>query len=204
MRCHHGRHHPARARLESEASLLDTDVQELLNTKELARDEPASGPQLQWATHTEFSDYREVARAQLLCDSPDGCWRRERFCSTWAVVGLGLGMQGGVVVVPLADGPSGVAHPSDSYKVVFIEIASDLEGQLDIISEVPEGSIRFSPDGRLPHIPSLVRLAAWDDRCIVVDEGCVLPTPGSAKEEHASLLFAKKLILTISGVSGMI
>ena len=91
-----------------------------------------------------------------------------------------------------------------SCPVVFIEIASDLEGQLDIISEVPEGSVRFSPDGRLPHTPSLVRLAAWDERCSGVDEGCVLPTPGSAEEEHASLLFANKLILTISGVSGMI
>ena len=99
-----------------------------------------------------------------------------------AVAGLDLGMQGGDVVVPLADGPSGVAHPSDSCLVVFIEIASDLEGQLDIISEVPEGSVRFSPDGRLPHTPSLVRLAAWDDRCIVVDEGCVLPTPGSVEK----------------------
>ena len=48
-----------------------------------------------------------------------------------AVVGLDLVMQGGEVVVPLADGPSGVAHPSDSCPVVFIEIASDLEGQLN-------------------------------------------------------------------------
>ena len=53
-----------------------------------------------------------------------------------------------------------VAHPSDSCVVVFIEIAADLEGQLDIISEVPEVPIRFSPDGRLPHTPSLVRTAA--------------------------------------------
>ena len=34
--------------------------------------------------------------------------------------------------------------------VVFIEIAADLEGQLEIVSEVPEGSVRFSLDGRLP------------------------------------------------------
>ena len=38
-----------------------------------------------------------------------------------------------------------------SCAVVLIEVAVDLEGQLGIISEVPEGSIRLSPDGRLPH-----------------------------------------------------
>ena len=35
-----------------------------------------------------------------------------------------------------------------------------LKGQLDIISEVPDGSIRFFLDGRLPHILSLIRAAA--------------------------------------------
>ena len=90
----------------------------------------------------------------------------------------------GEVVVPL--GRWRVAHPSGSCTVVLVEIAADLEDQLDIISEVPEGSIRFSPDVRQPHTPSLVRTAAWDERYSGVDEGCVLPTPGSAEEEHAS------------------
>ena len=40
--------------LQIEASLLDSDVLGLLVTEELAGDVPASGPQLQWATHTEF------------------------------------------------------------------------------------------------------------------------------------------------------
>ena len=91
-----------------------------------------------------------------------------------AVADLDLETLGGGVVIPLTDGPSGAAHPSDSCAVVFIEIAADLEGQLEIVSEVPEGSVRLSPDGRLPHMPSLVRTAAWDERCVGVDLGCVL------------------------------
>ena len=35
--------------------------------------------------------------------------------------------------------------------------------------------------------PLLVRLAAWEERYSGVDEGCVLSTPRSAGEEHASL-----------------
>ena len=49
------------------------------------------------------------------------------------------------------------------------------------------GSIRFSPDGRLQQTPSLIRTAAWDERYIGVDEGCVLSTPCSAEGTHASL-----------------
>ena len=45
---------PVRTPLEIEASLLDSDVQGLLGTEELAGDETTSGPQLQWATHTDF------------------------------------------------------------------------------------------------------------------------------------------------------
>ena len=72
--------------------------------------------------------------------------------------------------------------------MVCFKIASDLEGQLDTISEVPEQSIRFSPDGRLPHTPSLVRFAAWDERFSGVEEGGVLSTPRiCGKEEHAGL-----------------
>ena len=78
-------------------------------------------------------------------------------------------------------------HPSDSRLVVFAEITSDVDGQLAIISEVPEGSIWFSPDGWLPHTPSLVRLAAWDKSYSGVEEGCVLSTPGSVEEAHTGL-----------------
>ena len=45
---------PARTPLEIDASLPDADVQELLGTEELTGDEPARGPQLQWATHTKL------------------------------------------------------------------------------------------------------------------------------------------------------
>ena len=38
-----------------EASLLDSDVQELLGTEEVAGDELTSSPQLQWAAQAEFS-----------------------------------------------------------------------------------------------------------------------------------------------------
>ena len=92
----------------------------------------AGGPELQWATHTEFPTFFHP-----LTSAGGGSAQR------------------GEVVVLLADGSAAVAHPSDSCPVVLIGIASDLEGQLDIISEVLEGSIRFSPDGRLPHTPHM-------------------------------------------------
>ena len=100
--------------------------------QELAGDEPISVLQLRWATHT--AECREVARAQLLRDSPGICWRRGVFAvPVRAVAGLDLETQGGEVVVPLADGPSGVAHPLDSCAVVFTEIAADLEGGLFLV-----------------------------------------------------------------------
>ena len=86
---------------------------------------------------------------------------------------------GGILGVPgvAVAGPLGAAHPSDSCGIGFIETAADLESQVDIISEVPKGSIRFSPDGRPPHILSLIRAAAWEERCSGVDGGCVLSPP---------------------------
>ena len=53
------------------------------------------------------------------------------------------------------------------------------------------GFIRLSPDGRLPHIPSLIRAAAWEERCSGVEGGCVLSPPGSAEEKHAGLSLAE-------------
>ena len=70
-----------------------------------------------------------------------------------------LGTHDGAVDVPLTDGLSGTA-PSDYRKVTIIDIAADLESQQEIVSEVPEGSILFSSDGRLSHLPSLARSAA--------------------------------------------
>ena len=60
---------------------------------------------------------------------------------------------------------------------MFIEIAADLESQLEVISEVPAGAIRIF---REP-----ARAAAGDERC-----GGVLSaqsTPGSAEEGQARL-----------------
>ena len=45
---------PACTLLEFEARLLDSNVQGLLATEDLAGKEPVSGLQLHWATHTEF------------------------------------------------------------------------------------------------------------------------------------------------------
>ena len=101
------------------------------------------------------------------------------------VARLDLGTQESDVDEPLTGGPSGSAHLSVSCAVVLIMIAADLESQLEIVSEVPRESIRFSPDGRLPHIPSLVRTAVWDERCSGIEESCELSPPGSAEEEHA-------------------
>ena len=55
---------------------------------------------------------------------------------------------------------SGAASLSDSCTVVLIEVAAAPESQLEIVSEVPGDSIRFSSDGRVLHLPSLVRIAA--------------------------------------------
>ena len=100
-----------------------------------------------------------------------------------AVAWIDLGPQEGEVEVPLTGAPSGAAHPSDSCVMVFIEIAADVESQSEIVSEVPAGAAWFSPEGGLPHIPSLVRAAAWDERCVGVS------TLGSADEGQARLSF---------------
>ena len=76
---------------------------------------------------------------------------------------------------------------ASSCEMEFIEIDADLESQLDVISEVTEESFRFLADGRLPHIPSLIRAVAWEESCSGIDAGCVLSPPCSAEEEHAGL-----------------
>ena len=48
----------------------------------------------------------------------------------------------------------------------------------------PKFSIRFSSDGRPPHIPSLIRTAAWDERCSGVEESCALSLPGPRKKNR--------------------
>ena len=125
---------PVRTPLEVEARLPDFDVQELFGTEDLAGTKLTSGPQLKWATQNEFPSVVRVVRTQLLRDSTHSGWGRR----PW----------GCVVDVPLAGGPSGAAHPSDSCAVVFIEIAADLESQLENCSEVPGNPSDFRRDGR--------------------------------------------------------
>ena len=129
--------------------MLDSDVQGLFGTEELAGDEPISSFQRQWAYHTEFPSVVKLFELNCCSIPVTAAGSGGNFCSTCkSSCRLDFKTQRGEVVAPLADGPSGVAHPSDSCVVVFIELAADLEGQLDIISEVPEVTIRFSPDGR--------------------------------------------------------
>ena len=91
---------------------------------------------------------------------------------------------GGIVAVPgEAVAGLGAAHPSDSCAIGFIEIAADLES-LEMVSATRAESIGFSPDGRPPLIPSLIRAAAWDERCGGIEETCTLST-GSADAGHA-------------------
>ena len=72
--------------------------------------------------------------------------------------------------MPLTDGLLGAAHPSDLCAMVLLEIASELDGQLEVVTEVPEDTLGFSQYGRLPHIPSLIRIASWDERCSGFEE----------------------------------
>ena len=183
---------PVRTPREMEASLLDSDVQELLGAEELAGDELTRQSAPSMGCSDRISECREVVRTRLLRDSTCSGWERRHFCGA-CKSGL-LGTLESDVDVPLIGGPSGTAHPSDSCAVVFFtQTASDFESQLEVVSEVPGGSIGFSSDGRPPHFPSLVRIAAWDERCSVVEESCALSAPGSAEEEQAgsSLAVAK-------------
>ena len=166
---------PVRTPLEIEASLLDSDVQGLLGTEELAGDETTSGPQLQWATNTEFPSV--VRLFELNC----------------CAIPLTAAGREGEVVVPLANGPSGFAlHILRTLARWYSSrLLPTSTSQLDVTSEVPEGSVRFSPDGRLPHTPSLACIAAWDERCSVVDEGCVLSSLWHALRSWSLVIFAK-------------
>ena len=79
---------PARTLLGIEASLLVSDVQELFDTMELAGHEAVSGPQLQWATHTEFPSVLK------LLELNHSGWRRRRrrfysSCKSGCQSGLG-------------------------------------------------------------------------------------------------------------------
>ena len=79
-----------------------------------------------------------------------------------AVAGLDVGKRRGDVDVPLIGGPSGTAYPSDSCAGGSFRGSG---ASRKIVSGVPGEFIRFSPDGQLPHTPSLVRTPASSERC---------------------------------------
>ena len=61
-------------------------------------------------------------------------------------------------LLKLMQAPSYKRCYTDSCVVVCIEIAAGIEGQPEVITNAPSGATWFAPDGRLPHIPSLVGL----------------------------------------------
>ena len=100
---------------------------------------------------------RGVVRTQLLRDSSHSDWRQRHFrerslARFWDTGWRRRRTPGGL---------SRTAYPSDSCTVVLIEIAADLESQLEIVSEVPGDSIRFSSEGRL-----LKALRSWEARLL--------------------------------------
>ena len=168
---------PVRTPLEIEASLLDSDVQGLLGTDELDGEEPISGPQLQWGYSYRISECRDVVPAQLLRDSTDSGWEWRLLCNTCKGSSCRSGFwdAGSCASFRLSCGG------------IHRDCCRPRRPAGYFISIVPEGSIRFSPDGRLPHIPSLVRFAARDKRFGRIDGGCVLSSPRSAEEDHTGL-----------------
>ena len=172
---------PVRPPHEMEASLLDSDVQELFGPEELARDEVTSDLQLQWATQTEFPSVVRLfslkSCAIALTAAGDG----------GAVAGPDLGSR-----EAMSTCPSQMDRQELHILLIparwYTEIAADLKGQLEIVSEVPE-EIHPILTRRTATTYNVVgpNCTAWDERCSGVDEGCALSTPGSAEEEHASL-----------------
>ena len=111
---------------------------------------------------SRFSEYREAIRARMLRDSAHRDWERRHLRSSSS---SGRKAQIWARREPkskclLQGGPAGTAHYTDSCVVVFIEIAADFEDQLEIIADALTGATSFALDGRVPHIPSLVRAAA--------------------------------------------
>ena len=100
-------------------------------------------------------------------------------------------------------GLSGTAYPSEHCTLVLLEITADLESQLEIVSDVPGESIRFSSDARLLRLPSLVCTAAWDERCSGVEERCALSPPGSAEVAQAPAMLGIPAFLRKSGSSAL-
>ena len=63
---------PVHTALEMEASLLDSEVQEILGK---GKYELASGLQLQWATQADFPDFVRLSELDCCANSSYGGWR---------------------------------------------------------------------------------------------------------------------------------
>ena len=88
----------------------------------------------------------------------------------WAIPPIVVGIGGSLVVLREAvAGPPRVAHPSDSWGTELIVIAAEFE-DLEFGSVIPAELIEFSPDGRLPHNASLIRVAAWAEGWASVED----------------------------------
>ena len=58
---------------------------------------------------------------------------------------------------------------------------------LEVVSAIQTDFVRFSPCGRLPRIPSLIRAAAWVEKCGGAEETFTLSATGPAGEGRARL-----------------
>ena len=72
---------PVRNPLEMEACLLDSGVQKLLGTEELAGGRTDEQSAASMGSSNRISECREVVRTQLLRDSTRSCWEPRHFCS---------------------------------------------------------------------------------------------------------------------------
>ena len=184
-RCPHGRYHPLALHSRSRQTCSIQTCRTSSVRRNWAGDERAGGP-LQWATHTEFPNIvklHELNCCAILLTAAGGGSVFAVFVK--ALAGLDLGDAGRrgrrsprrwIVRSCTSFG----LVPGSTYRDCFRP-----RGPAGYSPKFLQGSFRFSPDGRLPHTPSLVRLAAWDERlqrnrrrlCIV----------RSAEEEHAGL-----------------
>ena len=102
-------------------------------------------------------------------------------------------------VCSIQGGLSGTVYLSDSRRVILIELKS----QREIVSS-SRGIHQIFSDGRLLHIPSLDRTAAWDERCSGV-EGTMCAVPSHIRGRRAgpgdvgkSACFAKVKLISIT------
>ena len=118
---------------------------------------------------------REVVRTLLLRDPTHSCWERRHFLQCWIRFGRRRERR-----------RRRAPHRWTIGSCTSFRFLRGC-GQLDIVSEVPGESIGFSSDGRLPHTPSFVRAAAWDERCSGVEESCAV-SPSRLRGRRTGML----------------